>query len=145
MTARKNDMAGKTKSMEGAVAAAEVDAAELAHANIRRANKQRETLDALGKLGLTTYDYGGGRVQIYFSHTGDEIFADIGRVESRGILPTLMAAIYEAGVEAGLKQERETQADALMAAVPSLADRMRKIAEEAIRDAKIEERLERDY
>jgi predicted kinase len=131
-----------TKNLDNAVPIA-FDAAEAERENLRRINVRRETLKTLADLGLQSYDY-GTKIEVYLPGWELELSVDVSDAAVNDVVPRILAQLYERAFEAGRIAERETQADALMAAVPALADRMRKIADEAIIDARWAERNDRD-
>lgn len=132
----------KSKKSAGAVPV-EFDAVEAAQDNIRRINERRDALKILAGLGMPSYDY-GTKIEVYLRNLDVELSVDVSNASADDVVPRVLAQLYEMAFEAGRAAERETQADALMAAVPALATRMRKIADEAISDARWAERNDKD-
>jgi hypothetical protein len=132
----------KSKKSDGAVPV-EFDAVEAAQDNIRRINERRDALKTLEGLGMPSYDY-GTKLEVHLRNLDVELSVDLSDASADEIIPRVLAQLYEAAFEAGRAAERETQADALMTAVPALASRIRKIADEAISDARWAERNDRD-
>jgi hypothetical protein len=121
----------------------EFDALVDAQDNIKRVNERRDALKTLAGLGMPTYDY-GTKIEVNLHSLDVELSVDVSDVSANEIVPRVLAKLYETAFEAGRAAERETQADALMTAVPALASRMRKIADDAISDARWAERNDRD-
>ncbi|WP_327210317.1 hypothetical protein [Rhizobium leguminosarum] len=132
----------KSKKSDGAVPV-EFDAVEAAQDNIRRINERRDALKTLEGLGMPSYDY-GTKIEVHLRNLDVELSVDVSDASADEIIPRVLAQLYEVAFEAGRAAERETQADALMTAVPALASRIRKIADEAISDARWAERNDRD-
>jgi hypothetical protein len=132
----------KSKKSDGAVPV-EFDAVEAAQDNIRRINERRDALKTLEGLGMPSYDY-GTKLEVHLRNLDVELSVDVSDASANEVVPRVLAQLYETAFEAGRAAERETQADALMAAVPALATRMRKIADEAISDARWAERNDKD-
>lgn len=138
-------MAGTKRSKDALAALSAPYVEETREEELRRTAERRDAVQTLRSLGLPVYDY-GTNIDLVVPHLDSSLSVGVSKSSTASdVLLRVVEGIYKAGFEAGQTDERERQADALMAAVPSLADRMRKIAEDAIREAKIEEGRERDY
>lgn len=104
--------------------------------DVARRKAVDKILDQLVGLGLNKRDarfnLENTMVKVVSKDGGGHVRVDLGRTDPADVLMKMFDAVWKAGVDAGAQRERDSQADAIMQAFPSLKDTFEKIADERI-------------